>query len=109
MWVPAAWKKRFGIRRVMIRITQTREMTKVRRNAMNVRRARCRRAAAACYVLGSAFFSSFQFIARFAAARCGVSHDGHGGQKRKSVVILCLRKISAKKAGQLFARRIRTG
>src|SRR5947209_3943838 len=29
--------------------------------------------------------------------------------KRKSVVILCLRKISAKKAGQLFARPIRTG
>src|SRR5207237_1744630 len=39
---PAAWKKRFGIRRVMIRITQTREITKVRRNAMNASRARCR-------------------------------------------------------------------
>ena len=32
---------------------------------------------------GQLFFSSFQFIARLAAARCRVSHNGHGGAKEK--------------------------
>src|SRR5437762_14392419 len=47
----------------MMRITQTREMTKVRRNAMKASRARCRtgRGGALCFRV-SFVLSSFQFM-----------------------------------------------
>src|SRR5437588_268452 len=40
--MPPAWKNMLGIRRVMMRMTMTREPMKVRRKAMKVSRARCR-------------------------------------------------------------------
>ena len=77
---------------------------------MNARRARCRtgRGGALCFRVS--FFSVRSSSLLDLQQRAAESHTTvTAGQKRKSVVILWVKKISAKKAGQLFARPIRTG
>src|SRR5216110_2615141 len=68
----------------MMRITQTREMTKVRRNAMNASRARCRtgRGGALCFRV-SFVLSSFQFM--MTENSTADYADNTDGNKAKSV------------------------